>query len=517
MLRRLASWRQSDPTEKDVTPGMRLPDRLPPARTAPVDQAHREQADASLPLTLGLYAAAACMLVILALHLGLLTRGSWGGDEYKTIALYRDNGAGYLWFRFWSWSPRPVSELLIWLYAAAVVAFGQPLIVPALAVLWAATLAAALPALRRLTRADFAPRFLGAAAILVFVILGRRVEAVYYWPFGGVAYAPVIAALLYVLFSLSNEQAPARFGGTVCGLVLLAAAWSSEAGAFVVIILSALTIASHVWRHGLRPDRALAGWGALALASAAVIVRVLSNARESYPMLITGDVAIYHHTLASVWAAVARFPAEFLSRDGEIFTGSVLLNGAVAKLLFFLGVHACWAAGGPDRKRDRAGLLLFAVAVLLAMFGMLVASYRSFGGPCCEQHAFLRQSLGVIALAALAISLPPMAARVRRWRLIVAPMALSAAVAMMFAPRLADIKWDYRFHDAPARARARTWASGFAEGRSMTLYQPRPDLFPARIPAGVHGAADGWWAEGVLRFFGKDTVTVLIPAYDGHD
>src|SRR5215469_22663 len=74
-------------------------------------------------------AGIAYMAGIVVLHLGLLTRGAWGGDEYRTIGIYADNGVGFLWFRFWSWSPRP-------LYAWAVVTLHQPLIVPALAVIW---------------------------------------------------------------------------------------------------------------------------------------------------------------------------------------------------------------------------------------------------------------------------------------------------------------------------------------------------------------------------------------------
>jgi hypothetical protein len=58
-------------------------------------------------------AAALCMASNPPLHLGLLTRGSWGGDEYTTIGLLRDHGVPYLWWRFWSWSPRPGSETLI--------------------------------------------------------------------------------------------------------------------------------------------------------------------------------------------------------------------------------------------------------------------------------------------------------------------------------------------------------------------------------------------------------------------
>src|SRR5882757_4930642 len=84
---------------------------------------------------------------IVAAHIGLVNRGAWEPDEYAFIAGFRDDGINFFWERFRTVSPRPLSEVLIILYAWAVITAKEPLIVPALLTLWAGFLASALPTL----------------------------------------------------------------------------------------------------------------------------------------------------------------------------------------------------------------------------------------------------------------------------------------------------------------------------------------------------------------------------------
>ena len=84
------------------------------------------------------WAALACLAVpcvILALHAALLPQGRWY-DEYFTFGAYRLYGWPGFIHRLASWSPRPVSEALIWGYWRAVHATGRPLVAPALLVAW---------------------------------------------------------------------------------------------------------------------------------------------------------------------------------------------------------------------------------------------------------------------------------------------------------------------------------------------------------------------------------------------
>ena len=153
----------------------------------------------------------AFMVTIVAAHAGLLNRGAWGGDEYTTFGAYRIGGLDYAWFRFSSWSPRPVSELLYGLYAAAVLVSQRPLIIPLFLLGWIAFLACAIPTLLHRGRDGFASHIFGTTALLAFVILGQQVFWVFDWPIAILAYMPVIAVALYLLLTLVNENPKAQF------------------------------------------------------------------------------------------------------------------------------------------------------------------------------------------------------------------------------------------------------------------------------------------------------------------
>jgi hypothetical protein len=54
------------------------------------------------------------LLVMIALHFGLMDLGRWDIDEFIVIRSYRDNGWTAFVDRLIGWSPRPLSEVLIW-------------------------------------------------------------------------------------------------------------------------------------------------------------------------------------------------------------------------------------------------------------------------------------------------------------------------------------------------------------------------------------------------------------------
>src|SRR4051812_30281131 len=234
------------------------PHQPPPSRgtvgTAPGDGAGR----------LLTYAGTAVMVAIVAAHFGLLNRGAWGGDEYTTFSAYRAGGLHYGWFRFWSWSPRPVSELLYGLYAEAVLLSRRPLIIPLFFFGWVAFLACAIPTLLHRQRDGFRSHVLGTTALLAFIVLGQHVFWVLYWPIAILAYMPVFGAALYLLLSLLNENSRPQFegAGIVTTLVLVAAAWSSKSGTLVVLVFSGMALAYQFIRNltGTARLRIVARW-----------------------------------------------------------------------------------------------------------------------------------------------------------------------------------------------------------------------------------------------------------------
>jgi hypothetical protein len=293
----------------------------------------------------------------------------------------------------------------------------------------------------------------------------------------------------------------------------VATAWCSESGALVVLVFSGMALLyQFIWYRAATPTmRILLQWGPPIVAAILVVLVSMGNARTVDPMFATGDAAVYHNTLSSLRASAARLPAEFLSLDGVTFDSGHFALGALVRILFFAGIYCCWVTRNPAARRGRHWLPLLALALVTETFLELAATFRQFGDPCCGQHNEVRYGLGLVALAALAIWAPPIPRVPERVFHALAPVLLVAAAIPLMLPRYKVLALDYVYYLEPERARAMTWASGYSPGPTMMLYQPVPDgVFPAQIPPGYQVARDNWWTRGILMFFGKESVQVLI-------
>src|SRR4051812_25794284 len=67
-----------------------------------------------------------CIVVVLAFA-GLIPLGHWG-DEFETVRIYQQEGYSFFVQRILHWSPRPLSELLIYWYSIAIKSVDRPLI-----------------------------------------------------------------------------------------------------------------------------------------------------------------------------------------------------------------------------------------------------------------------------------------------------------------------------------------------------------------------------------------------------
>ena len=76
------------------------------------------------------------LLVTIAFHFGLVDLGQWTNDEFGIIGSYRDKPWTALYDRLMHWSPRPISEALIWIYAYLVNLTHKPFIGMFLGLLW---------------------------------------------------------------------------------------------------------------------------------------------------------------------------------------------------------------------------------------------------------------------------------------------------------------------------------------------------------------------------------------------
>ena len=266
---------------------------------------------------------------------------------------------------------------------------------------------------------------------------------------------PVIAAALVLLFVQANEHIERKTNKAAVAVVLIAAARSSEAGTLLVLVHAGLITARLLWRNPVRQaGKTVLLYWLPPIAATLLVLWLLHSQRLGDAMLPNGNPALFHHSLASLRAAMRRFLPEVVASDGATFDARHIGMGILAKLAFYLGVQACWASADPAVRRTRSWLPPLALSLAVTSLGMLASSFRQFGGLCCEQHAFLRQSIGVVTLAALAILAPPLSTMVLRWRPTLAPASLSLAAALLLAPRAGDLWRDYRHFSEPAPPRS---------------------------------------------------------------
>jgi len=456
---------------------------------------------------------AACVVfaTIILAHAGLLSLSRWQADEYLDFAFQRQFGWHYVVGRYWTWSARLWSEMLLALYGAAVNAAHRPLAARCDALLWAGLAVACLgPAWfgsRAQAAAARARRLALGLALFAFFLLGHGITEVFYWPAGAIAYIPTLAAATWLFWCVADGVAGRRVSAA-CALGL--AAGSSEVGIFLVIGFSALALA---WRK--RAEVLSAPWLLPGVALACLDFWIVLHGRVGKIEILGPDSAYVHHAAASLGAALPGFLLDIVSSGRDVIVPGEIATHVAADLLLLLGGWCLAGSGGgaPDR-----GLLLLplALALLVAAFATRAAALYQFGTICCERHETMRQCFIVLALLAIGLWAG------KRWPPhhvlgTFAPAPLVVASLVLGVPRVPDLAADYRVVPRALAARARTWQSGLgADSDAMTLViDPNGVLIQGGggFSPGVYrlGKDTLWYNRGVMAFFGKKVLTVVLP------
>ena len=486
------------------------------------------------------------MLLLLA-HGGLIVAGQWQGDEWFNFALFRSQGTGFLANRVLTWSPRPVSELLVFLYARAVDALHRPLITPVLALLWAALAACAAALLPGPVRDPAAPargrggaggaghprraRGLIVLAVLAFFLLGHQVAEMFYWPMGAAAYVGAIAALTLLVMLVLRGRHLSGSGMVLVSVAMAVAAGSAEVGAMAVGGAALLLGAAQLPHHPARAVPLLAP-----LAVALLVLVLILHGRASAGVALGPETATIHALWPSLRAAVVQFAHETLALDAYPDGWPGLAIGAATKLALFLAFRALCRAGLDGSATPRAHLWVLVAALLAASFLSIAAALWQFGLVCCQRHDSFRQCLDVLVLLLFAA----LAARARldgrparhrsarprdprrdvvagsAWLLLALGLALSHRGPLM--RRLPSLWADYRHLPALLAARNRTWASADAPGPDMVFHGPPQGFVVGETdwPAGTFtltpttlAPTPPWFMQGILLFYDKQRVTVV--------
>ena len=448
--------------------------------------------------------AAIGLVAIVAAYAALLPLGRWQADEYIQAAAVRAQGWSYYIERLSDFSPRPSSELTLFLYYRVVAALHRPLIGPFLSLHWLALAASAFITMRPATVGQCVWRTMIGAGMLAMVLVGHAVSELFYWPAGTAPYLTTLAGMMLTLALVLDRRDRGRAGVFATAAALTVTAAASECGAMFVAAFAACLLAT-------RPRGAsLLMLGIPAVVASACLLVIATSARVSGNIPLPGS-RTFHRPFGSLAAAWRALGSELVAPDAVALTPWVVLLGLTLKLAFFAGVRLSAAEALPVRPRP-ASLLAFAAAVAVASGAMLAAQFYAYGGLCCSRHSSLRQCWFILALAAIAAACPPVR-RPPAWH---GPLLLMIAAALPLASAGRGLLAEHRLVQATSEARDRTWRSGSSAGPAMVFLSPPdgPIIHGAALPAGRFDMGDDppWYASGVMLFFHKRALEIRPPA-----
>lgn len=227
-------------------------------------------------------------------HLALVPGGHWGSDEYYNLVRFDQTGMTWLLVRMLQWSPRPASDMLLYLYSLAVARWRAPLIGPFLLATWAILILSAIAAAWQSDRAGRLSRLSVAASVLAMFLLGHRINYLFYWPMGAAPYLLDLTGITVVVFQVVFGGTTRRLGRLACALGLCVAAISSETGLFFSLSFTAallfLESGGPVWQ---RPSPLVPSVIAFLIAMCLIYV-VAANPWEGI-----GQASEYFHNVAA--------------------------------------------------------------------------------------------------------------------------------------------------------------------------------------------------------------------------
>jgi peptidoglycan/LPS O-acetylase OafA/YrhL len=456
-------------------------------------------------------------LLCLAAYAGQLALGRWQLDEYLLFTSLHSEGWHAIMPRL-AFSPRPFSEALLFLYGAAVLAFGSPLVVPFLAALWVGVLGCAVLAARRVlppSRWRLLTAAVLAGALFAFVLATNSITELFYWPMAAAAYLPTAGSAMVLLFLLSGPlDARARLG---CGAALLVAAGSSEVGAALAVGFAGAAICAGVLDGRMRLVQSLRSglwWLLPALLGLAVLAIVAAG--RAHGIRPGAEAEPWAgHIVASTELGLRAFVLDLAAMNTPDRT--VSLTALATKLLFALGFVAVWRQADPAGAAPGRWHAVLAAALGIAALFSIVAAYDHYGTLCCERQATTRSwFIDMLAIIAMAWAF----ARWMPWRRRVAWLA-PVLLAISLYPVLYDLhglRQDYAGYQWGIDARVRTWQSAAEAGTGPMEFYMSPDSADMLI----HGYTQpiGTYAVGpdapelvtaIGRFFGKDVVVTCQP------
>src|SRR5271165_4399389 len=314
------------------------------------------------------------LLAMIALHFGLVDRGDWAVDEFCVISSYRDMGWAAFVHRLLDWSPRPISEVLIWAYACLVNWIHKPLIGVFLGLLWLTLISAPLISFLQIRRtfSEDSRRPLLFLSLFAFTpialfLLCQVPGELFYWPVGAAAYLTTLSAITLCFFQLALNLTEDHVGRVITSVSLMLAAGSSETGAFFAIAFSCLSLTGmtvDAFRGSCSQGKIF--WH-LVPALLGICVFGLLMQHRLPNQEATFASAEYHSLYLSLKAALGRTFKEYLVADDQHPSTRRVLLALLLKACIFMAIRYCWLSGGIKIRR-RQLLIVFALSIITTTY-----------------------------------------------------------------------------------------------------------------------------------------------------
>jgi hypothetical protein len=469
------------------------------------------------------------LLVIIAFA-GLIPLGYWA-DEFATLANIRDGGWNFFFDRLTTWSPRPISELMIFAYGRVVERLQKPLIAQSLGAMWLmlAFSMVAIPIVARRSfpsATSFCQCLLLSLGLYCLMLVGHPVAEMFYWPIGSFPYMSAISGAAGALWIFAVTGVESRTTRAACAAMLIFTALSAEVGAIFVAVFCLLAGFSAGWdwlrRSPQDAETRSLLWLALPFAaSVGVLIALATNNRTGASSEMFGDAAVAHHILKVLQPSLSTFLAEAISIDGATLKWQNILWGAVTKGLFFiaaLGVLRPILSHRPLRGDSRL-FGLFGAACIASTLVIIAATYYQCGQSCFERLVTFRQCLFFIGLTGIAgffagVNAPAATAPSRTYAPSLYVLCLILSVLIPTWRTVPKLGQDYASYAASLKAQKASWKAGLAAGDDAIYRQRRPGKIVGGvwIGDGVYSLNDdSKWAviHWIIGYFHKKSITFV--------
>ncbi len=458
------------------------------------------------------------LLATIAFHFGLVDLGQWTNDEFGIIGSYRDKPWTAFLDRLMRWSPRPISEVLIWIYAGLVNLTDKPFIGMFLGWLWLMLLLTPLVAfwqLRMTVSEDWrrpSPYFaIFAYQLIALFLLEHSPGELFYWPVGAAAYLTTLTAITLCFFQLACSLTERHGGRIITCLSLVIAAGSSETGAFFALVFGCFYLIGVTFDKitGAVYQRKILWCLIPGLFGIGVFWLLLHTRTQTQEALF--PTAEYHHIYFSLKAAFGQMVKEYLITGQRLSTRGILF-GLILKACFLLAVRYCWLSSGIKVPR-RQVLIVFALSVVATTYFSLAASYYGYGGLTNSWHGELRQCLVMLFVATLGLFSCHFCLRNRNKRTVewLGAVFVLSALMLVLPRRCIALIHDYRNYSVCIENRKKSWRSGLSEGESMIWFSP-PKAEVAQTLIFLPGTYDLESKDNdylhIMRFFHKDVIEI---------